>query len=313
VGETWYRGEAEGVAPSRPGGDLHDFGDGLYFTSDVEVAKLYAQTRANGKGETMRVYQVGIDAPQLGRVLDLTRSPRWAQFLNQRPTPKSITNEQLIKLANENYSRMFQAFVAQERIDIDQYNVVIGPEYVRGGRQLCILMKNGQPSAGAIQTRANFKLIFSGGKPVAPASTANVRVGGGSLPEIPTTNSKIGRMMGNQAAVAMAGVMLESLMMSIGDYGIERQVKQQLQTRFATAIGNSLSQGQGVLVIVSLQQWQQEDFNGMKARMLLSVNIEPGPTMDAALKSWRGIPRLLAGAPPGWDVIETYSWIAPAP
>lgn len=314
MAETWYRGEAEGVAPSRAGGDPHDFGDGLYFTSDLEVAKLYASTRASGKPELTRVYEVPIDPAQLGRVLDLTRNPRWSQYMSQRIRPGGPTNEQLIRMANENYGRFFEGFLQQESIDIGQYNAVIGPEFVRGGRQFCILMKNGQPGPAAAGLRSDFKLIFSGGKEVrATDPAANVRIGPSIPLDIPTTNSKIGRALGNQAAVAMAGVMLESLMMSIGDIGIERRVRSELQSRYSDAIARYLSQGQGVLVIISLAQWQQPDFNGMKARMFLTVNIEPGPTAAAALKNWQNIPHLLQGAPPGWEAFDSYSWIAPGP
>jgi len=312
MAETWYRGEAEGVPPSRAGGDIHDFGDGLYFTSDLEVAKLYASTRASGKPELARVYQVPIDPPQLGRVLDLTRNPRWSQYMSQRVRPGGLTNEQLIRMANENYGRFFEAFLQQERIDIGQYYGVIGPEFVRGGRQFCILMKNGQPGPAAAGVRSNFKLIFSGREEVrAIAPPGNVRVGPGIPLNIPTTNSRIGRALGNQAAMAMAGVMLESLMMSIGDMGIERQVRRELQSRYSSAIARYLSQGQGVLVIISLAQWQQPDINEMKARMFLTVNIEPGPTAAAALQNGQNVPHLLPGAPPGWEAFDSYSWIAP--
>jgi hypothetical protein len=43
----WYRGEAIGVEPAKPGTtDLNDLGDGMYLTDDPEVAKDYAELRA---------------------------------------------------------------------------------------------------------------------------------------------------------------------------------------------------------------------------------------------------------------------------
>jgi hypothetical protein len=315
MAETWYRGEADGVTPSRPGGDPHDFGDGLYFTSDVDVAKLYANTRANGNIQLTRVYEVDIDHAQLGRVLNLTNNQRWAEFMKEQVTLNGPTNEQLIRMANENYGRFFQAFLQKEGINIRQYDSVIGPEFVRGGKQLSLLMKNGQPSRAAVDVRGDFKLIFSGGKEVQAISVQRTNAGsGGSVPiDIPTTNSKVGRALGNQAAVAMAGVLLESLFMAIGDMGIERRVRAELQFRYSNSIARFLSQGQGVLVIVSLAQWQQPDFNGMRAKMFLTVNIEPGPTPDDAMKSWYSQPHLLPGAPAGYEAFDTYSWIAPGP
>jgi hypothetical protein len=251
----------------------------------------------------------------MGRVLNLTVNQRWAQFMSERATPNTPTNEQLIRMANENYSRMFQAFLQKEGIDIRHYDSVVGPEFVRGGKQLCLLMKNGQPSRAAVNVRGNFKLIYSGGKELetisVPAPNAGSRP---SVPlNIPTTNSRIGRALGNQAAVAMAGVLLESLFMAIGDMGIERRVRSELQNRYARGIATFLSQGQGVLVIIALAQWQQPDFNGMRARMFLSVDIEPGPTPEAAMKNWQSEPRLRPGAPSGWEAFDTYSWIAPGP
>jgi hypothetical protein len=315
MAETWYRGEADGVAASRPGADLHDFGDGLYFTSDMDVAKLYASTRANGNTQLTRVYEVAVDQTKLGRALNLTTNQRWAQFLKESATPATPTNEQLIRLANENYGRVFQAFLQQEGIDLRHYDSVIGPEFVRGGKQLCLLMKNGQPSRAAVNVRADFKLIFSGGREVETTTVPPVNVGSApAVPiDIPTTNSRVGRALGNQAAVATVGIMLESMLMTIGDMGINRQVRRELQSRYGSAIARYLSQGQGVLVIIGLAQWQQEDFNGFKGRMFLTVNIQPGPTAEAAMRSWHSQPHLLPGAPAGYEAIDEYSWIDPGP
>ena len=43
-----FRGEAIGVGPSKPGGAIHDFGDGTYFTDTEAVANTYATIRASG-------------------------------------------------------------------------------------------------------------------------------------------------------------------------------------------------------------------------------------------------------------------------
>jgi hypothetical protein len=313
MAETWYRGEADGVAPSRAGGDLHDLGDGLYLTSQLDVAQLYAKTRAQGNLQLTRVYEVDIDHAQLGRVLNLTTDRRWTEYMKQQVIPGGPSNEQLIRQANENYGRFFQSFLQQERIDINHYDSVIGPEFVRGGKQICILMKNGQPSRASIDVRGDFKLVYSGGKEVETVTVRPPNVGSGpSIPlDIPTTNSRIGQALGNQAAVAMAGVMLESMFMAIGDIGIERRVRAELQFRYANSIARFLSQGQGVLVIISLAQWQQPDFNGFQARMFLTVNIQPGKTADEAMKDWWSQPHLLPGAPSGYEPLDTYSWIEP--
>ena len=48
--ETWFRGEGAGVAPGKPGGSSHDFGDGMYLTDRQNVAEVYAARRAAGAG-----------------------------------------------------------------------------------------------------------------------------------------------------------------------------------------------------------------------------------------------------------------------
>jgi hypothetical protein len=315
MADTWYRGEAEGVTSSRPGSDPHDFGDGLYFTSDLDVAKLYANVRANGNPQLTRVYEVPIQQAKLGRVLNLTVDQRWGEFMRERATPDSQTNEQLIRMVNENYGRFFQAFLQKESIDLRHYDSVIGPEYVRGGKQLCLLMKNGLPARAAVNVRDDFKLVFYAGKEVESATVPPINLPGApAVPiDIPTTNSRIGKAMGNQAGVAMAGVLLETLFMGLADMGIEYQVRKQLQSKYRDAIGLYLSQGQGVLVIIGLAQRSQEDFNGFRSRMLLSVNIQPGPTPEAAMRSWYGVPRYLIGAPEMFEAFDEYSWIAPGP
>jgi hypothetical protein len=73
-----------------------------------------------------------------------------------------------------------------------------------------------------------------------------------------------------------------------------------------------LSQGYGVLVIVRLEEWARQDFNGMRARRLVGVNIQAGVTYDAALAAWRQ-PSFLQGATSGWRMMaEQYTWIPPS-
>lgn len=135
--ETWFRGEAEGVMPARAGGVIHDFGDGLYLTNDSQVAGEYARLRAGEQPETGRVLGATFARAELGRVLDLNQDVRWQQFV-RTPSPGGITYEQLIRQANENYSRFFGAFLQQNNLRLEDFDTVIGPEYVRGGTQMCI-------------------------------------------------------------------------------------------------------------------------------------------------------------------------------
>jgi len=321
MADIWYRGEAEGGASSRPGGGhLHDLGEGVYFQSELAGANNYANRRAKDAGnpDNARVYEVDFSKLELGPVLDLRKEPRWSLYL-ARPWGKGKTYEQLIKednapnTMNEHYAKFFEDFLDDAGIRIERYNAVIGKDYVKGGLQLCILLKNGKETKLHQQVRGNFRLILSGGKDVRAAETATtVGVGSNSIPiDIPTTNSKIGRMAANQNAMAILGTLLGSLALEIGDIGIERQARDELRTKHSAVIAGYLANGQGVLVIVSLAQWQQPDFNGMRARRFLGVYIRPGASSAAVLKSWKDTPQLLQAAPEGWDRYENYSWIAP--
>jgi hypothetical protein len=155
--EIWYRGEAVGVVQEAGKTNPHDFADGMYLADTVEVATQYAEARSNDR-DARRVWSVPIDTQGM-KVLDLTADPRWQKFL--RPDPRLPDGEVLIKQANENYGRMFQNFVKKESIDLSQYDIVIGKEYVRGGRQLCILQKNNRMSPLAARIRGAFRPVLT--------------------------------------------------------------------------------------------------------------------------------------------------------
>jgi hypothetical protein len=139
--ETWYRGEAEGVPLSTStsvGG--HDLGDGMYMTDDVGVAKDYAAMRVKDNklpGSARRIMSADIDLTKV-RVLDLTKDERFDKFTRRPAFPgASMTNGDLMK-TQQNYPKMFQAFCEENKIKLDDYQVIIGPEKVRGGKQMCI-------------------------------------------------------------------------------------------------------------------------------------------------------------------------------
>ena len=98
----------------------------------------------------------------------------------------------------------------------------------------------------------------------------------------------------------MLGQLLGAGLQWHGDIGIQHNVEKQLNTTYAKAIAAHFSRGNGVLVIIHMQEWAQEDFNGMRARTLLGVSIEGGPNQKAALDRWQSQPRLLQGPAEGW-------------
>ncbi len=64
-----------------------------------------------------------------------------ADFLRQMPSA-------------ENYNSFFKSFLTTNKIDLNQYDAVVGPLIQHGGNQICILEKAGQPSALAVRLRA---------------------------------------------------------------------------------------------------------------------------------------------------------------
>jgi hypothetical protein len=106
------------------------------LTNDAAVAEQYSSLRAGTEPAAGRVLSASLERPQLGRILDLTRDPRWAEYMRTRVG--SLTYEQLIRMANENYWRFFQEFLRSNSLALESFDAIIGPEYVRGGTQLCI-------------------------------------------------------------------------------------------------------------------------------------------------------------------------------
>lgn len=135
--ETWYHGWAVGVEPARPGGVIHDLGEGMYFSDRLDVAELYAGLRAGEAPATARTGAISLTREELGRVLDLTTDSRWQSYV-QRREPAGQTIEELASAANEHYDSYFREFIREYQIQIEDFDAIIGPEYFRGGKQLCV-------------------------------------------------------------------------------------------------------------------------------------------------------------------------------
>ena len=92
-----------------------------------------------------------VERQSLGRVLDLTMDSRWHKFMTEPHVPRDEPSGPAEKspgspeIKHELYAEFFKEFQTKNKIDINGYDAVIGPEYVRGGKQLNILHKNGLP------------------------------------------------------------------------------------------------------------------------------------------------------------------------
>jgi hypothetical protein len=171
MGDLWFRGEAVGVAPIPPDKTAdHDIGDGMYLTDRRASAVEYADLRATDPA-ARRVYSVEIDRSAL-RVLDLTTDARWQKDLR--------IVEPSIRAANVNYGRVFANFVKANAINLAEYDAVIGIDYIRGGRQMCVLYKNGQPSPLQTAIRSNFRPETIAGELPLDSGSITRRMPGGS-------------------------------------------------------------------------------------------------------------------------------------
>ncbi|HRX71599.1 MAG: hypothetical protein H6973_14235 [Gammaproteobacteria bacterium] len=173
MAENWFRGEGLSIKPAKAGGVDNDIGDGMYLTDKLDVAKQYAQERASSPDDR-RVYMVKVDTTQI-RVLDLTKDMRWKKHISFMKPPtdssgkwSSIESELQAGNASQ-YSKHFKNFLDANKINLNDYDAVIGYEYRSGGKQMCILYnKNGQPSSVQVKLRASFIPIHAVATPKTP-------------------------------------------------------------------------------------------------------------------------------------------------
>ena len=121
----WKRGD-----PGVPA-DIHDLGLGCYFTTDSKVAAQYAQRRGSVDDPAI-ILTVDVAQGELGRVLDLVNGPhakRWDELV-QMVGAKGMKNE--------TYNKLFKGFLQEIGQTVDDYDTIIGREYVNGGIQLNI-------------------------------------------------------------------------------------------------------------------------------------------------------------------------------
>jgi hypothetical protein len=141
-----------------------------------------------------------------------------------------------------------------------------------------------------------------------PLPSDILRIPGRSLAQ----QSKAQRVLRDQDVMAVLGIALGMLAQWIGDLHDQRRVVKELQTTRANEIRTILSQGQGVLIIIRMEEWRYPDFNGMRARHLLGVIVRGGPNAVTALQSWQNEPQLLRSPMQGWWAYEHYLWIDPS-
>jgi hypothetical protein len=232
--ETWLRGQGTGVAASSPGGAVHDLGDGLYLTNSPDVASQYASIRAASlKGSSPEVLSGNFERSDLGRVLDLTQNVQWQSFLSSKPVASGQTYEALIRLANQNYWPIFNEFLRKHNLDLNNYDTIIGQEFVRGGNQACI------------RNRTIAQRIMGLMRPYTPDAKAAEKedattpmLPGGSVPGVPVKSQysvpariTAGGLLAVQAASFVVGKIGDKVQEDLAQERVERVVKNFYQTQ----------------------------------------------------------------------------------
>ena len=91
--------------------------------------------------------------------------------------------------SSEHYNDFFNGFLKVNKIDLNQYDAVVGPLIQHGGNQMCVLNKNGQPSALAVRLRALWTPV---GPAITPATPKGfLRFGGKLGPGLKTVGGGI--------------------------------------------------------------------------------------------------------------------------
>lgn len=316
---TWYRGESTGARLAAHGGFVHDLGDGMYFTDDLHVAYVYANKRVKEAGGQGQVLRIELGNSQLGRVLDLRADPRWASFV------KPI--ESHIRASNENYGRSFQDFLKFHKIDLNQYDAVIGKEYLNGGIQLCILNRNGQTSQLARMVRGSMEPLSGTVEfqlrpmQIDKASLGRWwqgRNGGTQSPQgtaVKEFNEYTRQFYGQQRSMengaALFGQLLAGVIHRGNCWAVRAVARDQLAEKYQPQIANYFAQGKGVLVVMLIQEPLMEDVNGYRSQVLRSLILMPGVSPEASLRDWKSSNSMTVGPDRNCRLVEDYLWLDP--
>ncbi len=183
VPELWYRGYAEGAPPPEKGW-VHDLGEGHYFSDSPDAAEEYATTRAQGNPALRRVARGIVDPAKLGRVLDLTKEKDFMTPFKHTKEGVPGVSEGLPSVSGEPYANLLKGFLQKKNLKLEDFELIIGPEGVRGGRQMCI--RNAKTAA---QVLAGMTHSTPGGAPPSSGSGGPPPEGGriapGSAPKPP--------------------------------------------------------------------------------------------------------------------------------
>lgn len=336
--ETWYYGYSDGVAPSKTDtGGMHDIGDGIYLSRDLESARGYSRIRldrpgANGNSSVM---QVRIDTARF-RVLNLCEgglAVQWNTYLN---TGGPAAPGNFIRRGSEVYNGIFFEFLKKQGLRLADYEIIIAPDYHSGqtGRttpQMVVLYKNKGPTALHAELLENMQLLERNGVPVRIAIDPTKVVGGrnvssgsaiprvrllpqsesGNSANIPTAklaraargaqtrnNKVVASSARSQSNAASRWTGYAMLLSSV----LESLNNKSVEHAIAREIEARRSEidaafDQGQGVLVILHLAVEKHSDAFRARAFQSLFLQPGKTADAALTAWRGMLRVGSALP----------------
>jgi hypothetical protein len=191
VGHTWYRGEAVSKGLAKAGTVENDIGDGMYLTDNEKVAQQYAKERAPSV-EDKRVYSVKVKNL---RILDLTTDVRWKKHVSF-PLNPAVANGDTIETSLKNfpasgrYKEVFNSFLKANKINLKDFDAVVGLEYRLGGKQMCVLYNTSTSNDSITRLRTQFTPIGATPTPATPAG--HLKFGGKIGPGLKVAGSRIG-------------------------------------------------------------------------------------------------------------------------
>jgi hypothetical protein len=109
--------------------------------------------------------------------------------------------------------------------------------------------------------------------------------------------------------VGAAVQLLPRMLGGLNNLALETRIEREISGMQGEILKAMPARG-GVLLCVGLQEWKNEDFNGMRAQSFLSLGIAAtGVTPEVALWQAQSQPSMVAGVPDGWRRVNRYIWV----
>jgi hypothetical protein len=265
------------------------------------------------------VLEATIDRQSLGKVLDLTTDPRWQRFMTQPMYPgtnsANLNKSRLehVRMKYELYGQFFKEFQQAHNIDIKDFDAVVGPEYVRGGKQLCILNKNGFPTRVSARIRALFRpRVAQGGFTVKPLSSNWPRAIGGALVSVGISIliAYVTQKIMNRINDSIIRQAMESFRPELEKFAAEMRLN----------VVDRLANGEGAFVsayvevsfgMMPNQDWQNPGYIvGLPLVHIAQATVSPKDLSNIPVKHTKDSPSILAGGV--WQDLY-YFWISGKP